>query len=492
MLLSNGRARLLSAGLLLVAGCGSGAGGSSSGTSTSTVQPPAPSAAAPGPASASPLAIPEDDVKKLFDRWLAAQNTGDLAGYLALYAERFEGVRRSGTRVARMDRKGWAADRTKMFAKKMEVTAEGVLITTSPATAQVTFTQAWASGTYRDVGPKLLVVVMEKGALRIAREEMLASTLQGPERLAPHPADRFAFVIQDGGTRVVLDAAPQVAWGEGAPQLLADAVPFPTRMAVSRGKLTPDLAAWTGKKVRLYGPAGPVCEATLGDLSLVGRVIPHFGEVARWHGTGEHAGKQPVSKAEIAREAWALASGARPHGVVLAADLASTQGDCKAALWAQVASEPERRVAKAEEAGDALSKKALAELRKLSEYIEIQSTSEAPGPWDERGRTEVVVMRHPAGRQLVFISVNAVEGCGGFQGNLSAVYELKGDALVLAGRPMGVPPEMPSGAIDAGGGEIEILFTERLLRDVRRSPPSGGPGYDQVDALAIPFLDCGC
>lgn len=487
MIPSDGRARSLAIALLalFLGSCGPQGGSSSSGgTAVASAATIAPSAAASGSTADVPGAIPAADVQKLVDGWLAAQNTGDLTGYLALYAERFEGVRRSGERAARMDRKGWAADRTKMFAKKMVVTAEGLTISTTETMAQVTFTQTWASGSYKDVGPKLLVVVKEKGALRIAREEMLASTLQGVKRLPPHPAEDLAWVIQDGGTRVVIDPSPQTSWAEGPPELLADAVPFPTRRAVDPKKLPAALAAWTGKKVRLYGPSGTVCEATLGRLSLVARVIPHFGEEARWHGTGDHQGKGALPRAGIARAAWDLAEGARPDGIVLAADLATSQGDCKAALWAQPASAPERRVARAEEAPAPLAKRVLEELRKLQEYKEIQSTAETKGNWDERGKTEVALMRHPSGKQLAFISANAVDGCAGFQGNLSAVFEVNGDRLQLAGKPIGVPPEMPAGVIDTGDGKLEILFTERLLR--------GEAGYDQIDALVIPNLDCGC
>lgn len=500
-------------------GCGSGGptspSGDGSAASGSPAAPPA-TTVSPGPGAgagaADADAIPEAEVRALLDAWLDAQNKGDLAAYLGLYAGRFEGVRRSGDRVARLDRKGWEADRTRMFSKKMVVSIDGVSIATTPSTAQVTLTQTWASGSYKDVGPKRIVLIREnvgpgagkqagdepaaqagdkperaagKGsALRIAREEMLASTLEGVKRLAGHAADEMAFVIQDGGTRVVLDAHPQAGWGEGAPELLADAVPFPTKVAVRAGALPPALAGWAGKKVRLYGPSGPVCEGTLGVPSLVGRVIPHFGEVARWHGTGEHAGEAPLSKGAIARAAWGLAAGARPDGVVLAADLATSQGDCKGALWAQPASAPQARVAKAEEAGAPLAKKAVEALRKLPEYKEIQTGSEGPGPWDERGRTEVVVLRPASGGELLFVSANAVEGCGGFQGNLSAVFEVSGDRLQLAGKPGPVPPEMPAGVVQVGAGRPEILFPERLLR--------GETGYDQVDALLIPNLDCGC
>ena len=479
----------------MLSGCGAGGDAAPAVPVAKTTPAPKPG---PAPLPAPPIAdaptaevadaptadlIAQADVQQLVDEWLAAQNSGDLASYLVLYAGRFEGVKRSGERVVRMHREGWVADRTKMFAKKMTVTADNVSIITTPTTAQVTLTQSWAAGTYKDVGPKLLVVVKEAGALRIAREEMQASTLEDVKRLPFHTPEQFAFVIQNGGTRVVLDVSPETAWAVGAAQLLADVDPFPTRKAVDAAKLPAALAAWAGKKVRLYGPAGPVCEATIGSLALIGRVFPHSGEVARWHGTADD-GARPLSKRQIASSAWHLAAGAPPNGIVLAADVSYPQGDCQTALWAQLASEPEREVAAAEAAPPELAQRLLASLRKLPEYKQIQATSETPELWDLRGKTETLVMSHPSGKQLAFISTNTGEGCGGFQGSLSAVYELNGDKHMLAGKPMAAPLQLPSGLIDAGDGMLEILFSERLLR--------GATGYDQIDALVIPFLDCGC
>ncbi len=496
MSLSNGRIRPLSLVLVMLSGCGAGGDAAPAPAPKPTPIPAAPIADAPtadAPIADAPTAavadaptaaiIAQADVQQLVDEWLAAQNSGDLGSYLGLYAARFEGVKRSGERVVRMHREGWVADRTKMFVKKMTVTADNVSITTTPTTAQVTLTQTWAAGTYKDVGPKLLVVVKEAGALRIAREEMLASTLEDVKRLPFHTPEQFAFVIQDGGTRIVLDVAPQTSWAVGAAQLLADTDPFTTRKAVDAAKLPATLAAWTGKKVRLYGPAGPVCEATLGSLALVGRVIPHFGEVARWHGTADD-GARPLSKPQIASSAWDLAAAAPRSGIVLAADISYPQGDCKTALWAQLASEPERKVAAAEAAPPELARRLLAALRKLPEYKRIQATSETPAPWDLQGKTGTVVMSHPSGKQVAFISTATDEGCGDFQASLSAAFELNGDKHTLAGKPMEAPLQLPGGLIDTGDGKLEILFSEQLLR--------GATGYDQIDALVIPFLDCGC
>jgi hypothetical protein len=49
---------------------------------------------------------------------------------------------------------------------------------------------------------------------------------------------------------------------------------------------------------------------------------------------------------------------------------------------------------------------------------------------------------------------------------------------------MSAPLRMPVALIEVGAGKREILFSEALLR--------GETGYDQLDALTIPFLDCGC
>src|SRR5262249_27020631 len=55
------------------------------------------------------------EVRALVDAWLAAQNRGDFAAYEKLYAQKFTGVRRSGTRTVSLDRAGWMRDRKRMF-----------------------------------------------------------------------------------------------------------------------------------------------------------------------------------------------------------------------------------------------------------------------------------------------------------------------------------------------------------------------------------------
>src|SRR5262249_20122703 len=135
------------------------------------------------------------EITQLIDRWLAAQNAGDFATYESLYAERFTGIRRSGARTVRFNRAGWIKDRRRMFAKRMTVSIADR--GTAPLTggARVTFVQTWESGAYKDVGRKQIILHREKNGLRIAREEMLESTVLGHATPPARTLGQFAFVI---------------------------------------------------------------------------------------------------------------------------------------------------------------------------------------------------------------------------------------------------------------------------------------------------------
>ncbi|HEX7597156.1 MAG TPA: nuclear transport factor 2 family protein, partial [Polyangia bacterium] len=129
---------------------------------------------------ADPVAA-EAAARKTLDEWLSAQNRGDFAAYQRLFAERFQGVRRSGPRTRVLTRKAWIADRQRMFQKPMKVSMRGLAVTSLGGMVQARFIQTWESGTYHDEGPKAVSLVNEKGAWRIAREEMLASKIDAKE-----------------------------------------------------------------------------------------------------------------------------------------------------------------------------------------------------------------------------------------------------------------------------------------------------------------------
>ncbi len=173
---------------------------------------PAPAELATSPRDPAPAALlDEQAVRALVDRWLTAQNAGDFEAYSATYASPFFGIKRAGPRTTRFDRAGWLTDRQRMFRKPMSVQAAELDVAPSSTAARVSFTQTWSSGSYRDVGPKQLVVVRQDEGLFIAREEMLTSTRVDPDenRPAPPSPGEFSFVEEIAGRAYVVLAPAQ-------------------------------------------------------------------------------------------------------------------------------------------------------------------------------------------------------------------------------------------------------------------------------------------
>lgn len=148
--------------------------------------------------------IAETDVDALLAAWLKAQNGGDFESYKALYADGFTGVLRVGAKAKHLDRAGWFESRAKMFKRKMTVAADGITLELSPTRATVTFVQHFELGTFRDVGPKRIVLLPSRAGLRIISEEMLESTVD-PVKVAPMRGEL------DGA---LADAAASLAMGD--------------------------------------------------------------------------------------------------------------------------------------------------------------------------------------------------------------------------------------------------------------------------------------
>ena len=227
------------------------------------------------------------------DRWLATQNGGDFAGYQALYAPGFRGVRRSGKQTVRMTRDAWMKDREKMFGAPMKVTATGITERADQTTVQVLFTQTWESGTYKDEGRKQLVLVrVPSGGFAISYEEMLESRL-GPRPVVARPAGPKtpgALAIGIGsaqGTALslamvadgdVLLANVTTDYGTGPIEVLStvrDAAAGSIGAATARrradgAKLPPVLRALAGAEIAVLDDTLTVmCQGKLGELRVV-------------------------------------------------------------------------------------------------------------------------------------------------------------------------------------------------------------------------------
>ncbi|MFO0694102.1 MAG: DUF4440 domain-containing protein [Polyangiales bacterium] len=263
----------------------------------------APAAAAPAPAASPSQALADAEVNALLDAWLAAQNRGDFEAYQALYAQRFHGVRRTRERVVALDRKGWLADRRRMFERPMVVSLDQVRIAKSSTSAVVDVVQTWSSARFADTGPKRFLVVREGGALRIAQEEMLASR---PASAATELASRGLFpVIVGTNAKVALLGRASGDAGKEAPGLVTAANAVPVAVARDATNVPESLASLEGSSVRVVG-ASSVCDGRLGRVRLVRALVPHFGTVNHWLGQGDFEGEPAMRPAAVAREAWEL------------------------------------------------------------------------------------------------------------------------------------------------------------------------------------------
>ena len=434
----------------------------------------------------------EAKAKALVGTWLDAQNQAAFDAYAALYAPRFTGIKRSGARERTFALAGWLADRKGMFKHAMKVTADEVEVAISSATAIVTFTQTWASGTYEDKGKKQLVLVPRGDGLAIAREEMLASELQvGAATAKPVDPDLFTLAIPVGGgepNAVIPTASIDPGWGTGQLTLIAKTGPTTVMQAVDPLKLPPELKAWLGKKVT----TDQGCTSTIDRLSLVGRYVPHFGTVQMWNATdgAEPAGK-PYSDAEIARDAWDSGG--------IAITLVGHLPGCTAGLWVRDAAKP-APVQYAKDADDAqLAAAALAEFRKLSGWKALQAEAKQADPpvtsptWDvfDGAAPEVQSWTDTAsGRRFVQVTADAGIGCGQFGGAFGAIFELKKGAtettFVLLTDPAGGPTEPVRGVVDLDGdGEVELYLDQGLIQRV-------GPIWQQTLDVTPPDFDCPC
>lgn len=426
------------------------------------------------PAAVKPLFV-EADAQALVTAWIAAQNSSDFDAYQKLYAAKFEGIKRVGAKKFSYAREGWLKDRKRMFAKKMDVSAADVEIALAGRSAIARFEQTWASGTFKDVGPKQLVLVLEGDVLRISREEMLESTLVGAAAAAIPEYDPRRLALLAGPDAVVLrrDTANIAA---GTPKLISRSGEAIANLA----KPSPELQKFVGESFVVIG-SQPECTAKVKSLHLLARAVPHFGQEAYW--AGEVEGQAKLSDAQVAAEIWELASG---PGHVLIGRLDKA---CKGGEWAHGAQTKPDALLKTVAAG-ALAASATAAFRALPGFKAIQqdyeATEKSKAPWHTEGRLDVVGLGSAGTPQYVAVVAMAGAGCGGFIGEFWALFEVaKGGALVLLTDPKAPGAFFePSGAV-ISGGIVSFFSATTIVQKV-------GPIWRQTHDVTVPFYGCPC
>jgi hypothetical protein len=452
---------------------------------------PAP-AAVPDPKSApdralAGLAISAEEAAALVDAWLAAQVGGDIAAYEQLYASRFYGVKRAGGRTYTYNRPGWMADRRRMFRKKQVVSADDRVVTAAGQQAIVTFRQSWSSGGFGDVGPKRMVLVRERGLPRIAREEMLTSTVvDGQDRGAGPNRELLAPVLSEGNAVFVVLGPAEDDWAVGSPQLASRNGAFVAVMEAHRPALPAPIASWRGRAVTVFDGSGAPCAGAVAEIDVLTGAVPHFSTVEIWE-----LSRTPAT--EIADQVWQMGGGHR-----LA--VARVRGEpCPRALWARAGdTEPVVPLA-AGPVGEAEAAAVLRRLRSLRGYRLIQkdfASGAGQGWWDEYDGALPRLVEFSRGlgpwgpaRRFIAAAVRAGVGCGEFAGEFWALFEIqepRGRLVLLTDEDQPGPWFFPIAAVDADGdGQPEFVAPGAIASAVDAT-------YRVTVQVHYPDFDCPC
>ena len=442
---------------------GSSAAGAAAGSGSAAVDPPPPPRAT----------LAEADVRAVVDAWLAAQNTGDFAAYEALYAARMDGIKRANGHTWRFDRAGWLADRKRMFAQPMKVEAKDVTIARlGGVTAEVELTQTFAQGTFSDKGPKHLLIVKEGAALRIAREEMLAS-----RAVAAVGAGSILLVDRSSGD-LYLRTDGDWDWGRG-PRDLDQGDPVIVTQPARRAPA--DVAAWQGKAIDGYAADGTRCAMTIGELYLKAGRTPHFGDRHIWRGDG---GGDPYTDDQIADDV----AGSSPYLL----GMITHDPACKP-VFATTGGPP---VFFAVTSDVALEQAVTKAFRRLDDYKSIQSTYEGYGHHGTWGAPEVKIFGAPGGRRYAWASASEGDGCGEFEGHLWAFWKVTASGRLVE-MPGGFGHWEPVAVFDSDGdGLVEIVSTgtgaSRLDTFEGYLVDDGTGGLTAETEITYTYGDCSC
>ncbi len=440
-------------------------------------------------------AIVESDVLALLGSWVAAQNAGRFEDYEKLYAERFTGTKRVGTREKKFDRAGWIADRRALFQKPFTVSAENPSISLAGSSAVVEFTQKWANATYRDSGQKQLVLLKDR-ELRIASEEMKTSELQDSAPAADIPSfEEFAWVRERPGHKTVLLLPGPVDLNAvtGRTEYVND---HEAERPVVAKALPPRLAALSGQRFALYGEGGKLCEAIAGEFVVLVDATPHFGMVQQWNGQD---GAQPVSQASRAEALWSLSrAGGRMLGLTV--DTSACPGKPR---FARDAQKSVARVWLNERVAPAELDSVLEFARKTKPHQELQRAYDqlklVKGPWDAQDAPRAQAFSDGQGQTFVSLLLSGSDGNGcaaEFDAKLWLLLKKSGTTWVLQSADEGVQahskfprflaPLFADFAFDLDGdGHPELLGGDDLFVDL----PGG---YRSIQNVSGAYFDCPC
>jgi len=455
------------------------------------------------PKSAVPqrAAITVEDAQALLARWVAAQNAGDFATYSALYAQRFEGVKRIGALSRRFERVGWMQDRQRMFGKPMHVEVVDVHVSTLGGTAIVRFEQRWSSGKFADVGAKDVDLVREGGELRIAAERMRTSTVASTAGKVELQPSEFMQIVRTKRTYVVLSERADEAWAYGAAGVDSNKEwrnVYAARKLARVEALPEEIVADLPSEIVLFGRKGEVCRALVGKLFLLRRFVqPEMMD--------EYIAEN--SDRDAATLIWQ-----GDDRTLLVAEVDAPTADCSQAFWARSASRTAPTIMISGTATPDLAARVKSRVHGLPDYKKAQAEYVAvleaerahgdaeprPPQWEDAEGTEPQVVTWQNGsRTLVSYSI-ATGGCGNFGGVVWALFEARGSTLEIVAES-GKSPQTGEFNFEAvfdldGDGRVEAFGSRSEIYDSGEDSLSrtGRNGLVFITEIGTAFHGCGC
>ena len=438
----------------------------------------------------APEPINTAKVEALVKEWVKAQNDGDFGAYKASYADKFYGVKRVGPKTYKYDHDGWVKDRARMFKKKMEVKADDIDIQPSSTSAVVKFTQTWASGSYKDVGPKQLVIVEQGGALKISSEEMLSSKIKGADDVKPPAPGELGLVKTTGKhTALVLQPKVDVDLGKGSAKSISRGAA--SYKKANLDKVDASFKTFIGKTVIFEGPEGKVCQGKVTELAVLAEATPHFGNRQHWDDEMGMGDGRVYSDAEVAQDIYSLAEG---QGTSLVALTDAKPDDCREAGWGHLEGKEAVKYDIEYAPDKGLVEMTIDAFQKVAGYRTIQKEWKgyegSKGQWydaDGGGGLSITAIRG-GGKTYMLADAQAGAGCGDFYGRFWAMWELD-DAgnFILMSDPK-TPGEISRivGAVDSNNdGKVELVTEDRIIAPV-------GPVHREVLNAEVPYFDCPC
>lgn len=309
--------------------------------------------------------------------------------------------------------------------------------------------------------------------VRVGALDAAASSPDPATAPAPATTPRVLLAVQTtAATTVVIGDAPAAYTAQGAPVVLERAMPeIPSKSAPQRRDVVAmqpiaataeQRAAWIGRKLKLHGKTGPVCDGVISGLAVV-------------TSTSAWTVDAPVDAAAFASAFWAHG---RLHDRMLVAVVSPVTGaSCSGALWGQ---DPAVRVVRGRvEAGryrtalfdryfapdgDFGSLQESYQLNDLNAEYENASENEQRIPEDER-LTEDLVRR----TFRTFVACGAGDACIGMVAGSYRAHHVRSAAVIDQGKisstvsACGYSIGAPIAAADVDGdGAVDLIYTVEL------------------------------